>query len=345
MIIEYIQQSLGQEGTLHNTRKGTQYSFKCPFCNDHKERLFINVDREVYWCHNCSTGGTLVSFLSDYAHISYKEALSVYRNYEGYEKELPEELETEIYERLSSPSEVEINKYIHPLPEEFILLEDAKGKVGEQALHYVTKVRGISLEKCSRYYVGYCAEGKYANRIIMPDFEQGDLVYWQGRTWEECPTSRILKKLYRKVLNPSLTKEQIAQGLICVDKSEVVSNIDFILQDGVAVICEGKMDAYTIGDYGACTHGKVISDTQFMKLVSNKNKISTIAIMYDGDAFEYTLRTAKRFYKYFDDVLVCRMEGKEDPNSIGSRECLKRIQDAIPYTPYFEVKARLKGWV
>jgi len=344
MITDYLDGSLG-EGNYHKTEKGDQYSYQCPFCKDHRDRMFVNVNRKVYFCHNCDATGTLISLIADYTQISYKEALDIFREYDGYEQELPDDLEEEIYKRLYKAPEIEIVKTIHPLPDEFVPIEEARGKLGKEVVKYI-RSRGLTLSMAERYSMGYCDGGQYDRRIIMPDFEDYELIYWQARTIDPAPKIKLLKKHYRKVMNPSLTEEQIDQGMMAVSKSEIVSNIDLILDNGVAVICEGKMDAYTIGDSGAAIHGKVMSDTQFMKLVMNKDKIDVIYIMLDGDAFEYAIRIAKRLYKHFDDVYVCRMPHKEaDPNGIGARGCLEVIEGAMKYSPLFEVKCRIRGWL
>jgi DNA primase len=302
------------------------------------------MDRQVFYCHNCESTGSLITFIADYAQIPWNDALAVYRDYEGYERVLPDDIQQEIYNRLLNvPSIVETPKHIYPLPDEFILIEEAKGKAGQTAINYL-RSRGITPKMAERYYIGYCAEGDYANRIIMPDFEQGELVYWQARTWLPQPKDIIRKKLYRKVMNPSLTEEQVARGIRALDKSDILGNIDFVLQERMAVVCEGKMDQYTIGDVGCCLHGKHMSDAQFMKLVTNKDKIDAVTVMLDGDALKNAVSTADRLYKHYDEVWIAKLPQDADPNSLGRKGVLESLTNAIKYNEMFGVKARLKGW-
>ena len=287
----------------------------------------------------------MITFISEYHRVPWQDALKIFRDYENYERILPEDLATEIYERLNKPEVLDRgHKFVHPLPEEFILIEDARGSKGQKAYDYI-RSRGISAKMAEKYYIGYCAEGKYANRIIMPDFENGELVYWQARTWLPTPTDVVKKKLIRKVLNPSLTESQITAGIKAMDKSEIVGNIDLVLENRMAVLCEGKMDQYTIGDTGACFHGKHMSDTQFVKLVTNKKNIDVVSIMLDGDAMKNAISTAERLYKHFDDILICKLPKDKDPNSLGTKGCLELLNDSLAYSPMFGVKAKLKGWL
>jgi hypothetical protein len=343
LIVDYLNAIMG-EGTPHNTSRGLQYSYNCPICHDYKQRFFVHTTRKVVKCHNCDYANSVITFLADYFGISWNDALKIYREYDGYEIVLPDSIQDEIYQRLMEKPDIQVQKHIYPLPEEFILVEEAKGKTGRKVIDYL-RSRGVTLDTCQRYFIGYCEEGHYANRIIMPDFEQGELIYWQARTILPTPTNKAMKRLFRKVLNPSLDEWQIEQGMIAVDKSEVVSNIDFILEQGMAVLCEGKMDSYTIGDIGGCLHGKVLSDAQFMKLVTNKDKIQSIAVMLDGDALKNAVVIADRLYKHFDEVLICKLPSDQDPNQMGRRGVLECLNGAIPYSPMFSVKARLHGWI
>lgn len=340
-ILSYIDNALG-EGTHHNTSRGYQHSYHCPFCNDYKERLFINPDRQVYFCHNCGAKGTLVAFISNYEHIPWDDALKIYRGYEGYERQLPDSIEEEIYTKLNNIPTLKENKIAYPLPKEFIPIQEARGKTGDIAINYI-RGRGISIQTAEKHGIGYCASGAYANRLILPDYEDEELIFWQARTWLPKPEKGIQRKMYRKVMNPTLTAEQKEQGVRAIDKSDVLSNIDNIIKSGVAVICEGKFDALTIGDIGGCIHGKYMSDTQFMKLVTNKNRIQTVAVMLDADALDNAIALSKRLYKYFDDVLVCQLPEGKDPNDIGRKGVLEVLDNAVSYTPMFEIKARLRG--
>lgn len=340
-IIDYLDGAFG-EGTNHHTSKGHQVSYHCPFCDDRRERLFVNVDRKVFYCHNCEIKGSLVTLISDYANITWKDALNIYREFEGYEVQLPESIEEEVYSKLIKVPKIEIPTYVHPLPEEFTLIEDAKGRAGLNAIKYLQS-RGITLSTAEKNYIGYCGEGDYENRIIMPDFENSELVYWQARTWEPPPTEKFKKRYYRKVMNPTLPEDLIGR-VRPIDKSDVVGNIDSVIENRIAVLVEGKMDQYTVGDMGACLHGKHMSDSQFIKLVLNKDKIDAIVVMMDGDALKNAIVTADRLHKFYDDILITKLPDDADPNQLGHKKCMELVKGAIPYSPMFGVKAKLKGW-
>ena len=345
MIKDYLDDLLG-EGTSHSTSKGLQVSYKCPMCQDYKERMFVNIDKQVFKCHHCEEAGSTVYLVSRAQNISWGRALEVFRAYEGYERPLPEDVENEIITRLTSRKfeDIVMQKYVHPLPEEFIPIQEATGKKGLKAINYILN-RGISIEQAIKQNVGYCAEGKYRNRLIMPDYEDGKLVYWQSRTWLRQPTDPVKKRMYRKVLNPSLTKEQIDEGILAVDKSEVVGNIDSVTENGIAILVEGKFDQYTLGDIGACLHGKHMSDSQYIKLIQRKDSIETIVVCLDGDAFKQGIVTADRLNKHYSEVLICRLPEDADPNALGAKRMSEIISDAEVYNNRYKIKAKLRGWL
>jgi len=340
-IYDYLIQLLGEPKARHTTQKGLQYNWNCPFCGDSKARFFANTDRKVTYCHNCEYSGSIITFISDINHIGWRDALEVFRGYEGYQTKLPDSLEEEIYSRFITTGESLQKKYVFPLPEEYISMMEARGKEGHKAYVYL-KGRGLNADDMDRYSIGYCAEGKYANRIIMPDFEEGKLIYWQARSFLPEPKSYVSKKTYRKVLNPSLTKEQVNRGEIAVEKSEVISNIDLIKEHGIAVICEGRMDGYSLGDMGACIHGKHMSDTQFLKLATNQDKIDRVIIMLDSDAMRSAIMCASRLDKHFPGrVSMCHLPEGQDPNSMGKEKCLEAVTTAYQYSPLTHIKSRI----
>jgi len=341
MLSDYLEQLLGSPKAYHNTQKGLQANWCCPWCSDKRFRFFINLDRKVCYCHNCGYSASSITFISDYNRISWKDALSIFREYEGYRIVLPRDLETEIYEKLYASNINPIqNKVVIPLPDEFRSLN----QTDNQAFKYLkSRLPWISLDEIEQRGIGYCEVGNYSHRVIFPFTENNEMVYWQARSWLPEPKDFFKKKVFRKVLNPSLSEEEINKGKIAIEKSEVIYNLDSALSTGMIVICEGIIDALTIGEVGIAINGKHLSDSQFTKLVSKKDNIFTLLIMLDEDAFENALYMAERLYGHFEDVLIGKLPKEHDPNSLGRKGCLEVIQNAEPYTRMTAVKYKLQG--
>ena len=56
-----------------------------------------------------------------------------------------------------------------PLPKEFISLANGVPTTARNAMNYLRR-RGVTKEDIIRWKIGYCSEGEYRNRIIIPSF-------------------------------------------------------------------------------------------------------------------------------------------------------------------------------
>jgi hypothetical protein len=137
-------------------------------------------------------------------------------------------------------------------------------------LPYMSK-RGILLEDAHSFGLVWCNAGRYANRLIFPVWEEGQLVYYQGRAmWEESdrPGER-----YIKALNPP--KEEGAAV-----SSEVLMNLSTARHYPRVAIVEGPIDCIKAGPSAVCTFGKKISPVQIAKL--QRSGVRAIDLMWDG---------------------------------------------------------------
>lgn len=57
------------------SKKGSDYIGLCPFHDDHSPSLHVSKDKQIFKCFTCGVGGNAISFISNYEHISYREAL------------------------------------------------------------------------------------------------------------------------------------------------------------------------------------------------------------------------------------------------------------------------------
>lgn len=57
------------------SKKGSDYIGICPFHDDHSPSLHVSKDKQIFKCFTCGVGGNAISFISNYEHISYKDAL------------------------------------------------------------------------------------------------------------------------------------------------------------------------------------------------------------------------------------------------------------------------------
>jgi DNA primase len=258
LIIEIIEDFLGNYKN-HNEIKG-QISFDCPVCSyeikgldhgDGKGNLEVNYKLNVFKCWSCSethnTHGSLYKLIKLYGNPRLlKKYQILVPEHENFQKA--------IYKTISLPKEFIPFTNIHPA---YKLTPHYK-----QAKAYLNK-RNITDEIIKKFNIGYCYNGDYSCRIIIPSYDEDDFVnYFVARSY--------LIKSKLKYKNPQAAKETI------------IFNERLIDWDKRIYLVEGVFDSIFL-DNSIPMLGKFISEKLFNKLYENAKEI---VIILDGDAWE-----------------------------------------------------------
>jgi DNA primase len=181
------------------------------------------------------------------------------------------------------------------LPKEFISFKDASAGLKmtpqyKQAYNYI-KSRNITDMMLQMYNIGFCYNGEYENRIIIPSYDENKyLNYFVARSY--------LTKTKLKYKNPEAQKETI------------IFNEHLIKWDEPIYIVEGAFDSIFLPN-AVPMLGKFMSDNLFNKLYDNAKKIT---IILDPDAW----KDAERLYhkincgKLMGKVWIAKLEGDKD---------------------------------
>ena len=248
ILVDLLREVLGDEH-LHYESKG-QISFDCPECDDdrHKGNLEINYFSHVYKCWSCGdtegTHGPLGKLFDKYGNKSQKKVYKVLQ---------PEEFK---------PKEVRKEKL--KLPNEFKLFKDVSEShpIRRQAYTYLTS-RGITKEIIEKYKIGFCPNGEFGGRVIVPSYaESGELNYFIARSW--IPNTRA------KYKNPEAEKDKII-----FNESLINWNQDIFLVEGVF---DGFFLPNSIAMLGKHMSEKLF-DTIYQRAMGN------VIIALDGDAW------------------------------------------------------------
>ncbi len=65
-------------------KKGKNYLAKCPFHDDSNPSLTVSPEKQMFKCFVCGTGGSAITFVQKYLHISFMEALKKVAELSGY---------------------------------------------------------------------------------------------------------------------------------------------------------------------------------------------------------------------------------------------------------------------
>ncbi len=266
-----------------------QVSFDCPVCSydikglergDGKGNLEVNYKYGVFKCWVCAE-----------THETHGSIYKLIKKY-GTPKQLKK------YELLRPDDTEDSTKRVYKqvrLPKEFVAFKDAS--IGlkltpqyKQALAYIKK-RNITDLMLQIYNIGFCYNGLYENRIIIPSYdEEKRLNYFVARSY--------LSKTKLKYKNPEAQKEII------------IFNEHLINWDETVYIVEGAFDSIFIPN-AIPMLGKFMSDYLFKKLYENAKKI---VIVLDPDAWNDAERLYHRVNcgKLMGKVWIVKLEGDKD---------------------------------
>lgn len=263
--------------------KGDEVVFNCPVCKHPKPKLSVNLVTDWVHCWICDkelSGKTLVPVLR------LKGKSEDYRAY--------------IADMNSRNGKVVSDvKYDVPrLPKEFrSLSRDWKSPYYRAAISYLLN-RGFTMRDILVYKLGYCEEGDYKNRIIIPSFDQnGELNFSIGRAFYEG-----MELPYK---HEKLSKD-------------VVWNEYLIDWDRPLTVTEGQFDAMTSGENTTALQGSILKERSklFNKIVEAG---VDVYFAMDTDAFRKQLNIIELFLSYGVKSYYVNLGKAKDINMMGKK--------------------------
>ena len=263
--------------------------FWSPFISHHKPKLQINVQTQKWHCWVSNQGG----------HNLFQLFKKLKASKEHFD-ELVELVGDKKYVRKNTNKE---DKKIVRLPNEFKpLWLDGNSIIRKHAIVYL-KNRGITLVDVIRYGMGYCEEGLYANRIIVPSYSSdGELNYFVGRDIYEGGM---------KYKNPPVSKDVIGLDL-------------FINWNEPIVLCEGVFDAIAIRRNAIPLFGKTIPKSLMKKIY--EKQVKQIYILLDSDAIMDSINMTDSLMKNGINVYYVNLS-EEDPSDMGFKKVINLIKE------------------
>ena len=192
------------------------------------------------------------------------------------------------------------------LPKEFkSLVEPHNSIIRDHAMLFLKK-RGITEQDILRYNLGYCTEGEYQNRIIVPSYDSnGKLNYFVGRDFYASTL---------KYKNPPIPKDVIGFDL-------------YVNWSLPIVLVEGVFDAMSVKNNSIPLFGKSILPKLYGKIV--EKKVKDIFIILDSDAFNDAIQMTEKFVNEGINVNFVKLDG-QDPNDLGYKKMITKIDNSLP---------------
>lgn len=275
-ILEILQRVLGPYQQVKD-----EYKFHCPFCHHHKPKLQLSVLSQKWHCWVCDSKGRSLYYLLKRLNVS-KKILDVLSSLIGKRKD------TEYVKSTSDTDPLLL------LPREFIPLSiESKNFDYKLAMGYLTR-RRISYEDIVKYNIGFCSDGIYSGRIIIPSYDSsGKLNYFIARSYYPHETF--------KYKNPTVSKNIIVFDLL-INWNEPIT------------LCEGVFDGISIKRNAIPLLGKTVPPMLHDKIIANRVKKLYIAL--DTDARTAALKIADKYMKEGIDVSIINLSQK-DPSELG----------------------------
>ena len=297
-LLELLESVLGKS----KRTSGDNYAFYSPFVDHYKPKLEINIKintkgQNPWHCWISDEKGRTIKTLFKKLRVSkstWDEYNAIFSKVNRYRSE---------YETTDIVEQVELPKEFTPL------YKPSNSYKRKHALNYLFG-RGLRPEDIVKYNIGYCEEGEYCDKIIIPSYdERGKLNFFVGRSFYQT-------KFKHK--NPKVSKDIVGFDLL-------------INWDTPLILCEGAFDAIAVRRNAIPLFGKSIQSELEKKIIGNK--VKKLYICLDSDALKNALGLAKKFMSYGIQTHLVDL-GDEDPSEMG----YEKINDLIYSTPPMDLR-------
>ena len=272
------------------SNKGSELLFACPSCNHRKLKFSVNLDKNCFKCWICDYRGRnirrVIRRFGSYIQLRKWDAITDRTDLSRFAELFMDEGETKIEQKIE-------------LPEEFVSLANKDLPLSaNRPLRYL-KERGLTKQDIIRWKIGFCYDGEYRSRIVIPSFgSSGYPNYFVARTYGE---SRL------KYKNPPASKN-------------IVFNDLFVNWNTDLTIVEGVFDAIVAGNAVPILGSTLRTDSDLLKKIVRHDTPCYIAL--DPDAAEKERRIIQTLLRYDVELYKIDVSGYDDVGSM-SREVFK----------------------
>ena len=282
--------------------KPDEYMFFSPFVSHYKPKLQINIVSQKWHCWVSNQGGH--SLYSLFKKINADSRYFV-------------ELKNIVF--VPTKKEETESKIVVSLPSQYQpLWVKSKSLFYNHAINFLKK-RGLDDIDIKKYKIGFCDDGVYQNRIIVPSYDENGLLnYFVGRSFMGG----------MKYKNPNVSRD-------------IVPFDWFIAWSHPIVLCEGVFDAISIRTNAIPMLSKKPSKSLLKKIF--EKKVKTIYIALDEDAKKDAYNLSEFFRDFGIDSKVVNLPKDKDPNDLGFEKMNNLIDKTISSSFSDMIEAKLYG--
>lgn len=305
------------------TQRGKNYFGVCPFHDDHSPSMSVSQEKQIFTCFSCGASGNVFTFVSDYEHIGFYDAVRLLGNQVGYNLGNAKVTKNknaesyEIYEQACKYYQNSLNTSLGKNANEYLDKRQIdketikKFKIGlsvsKTSLTDYLISKGYSLKKLIE--LGLSNENGtdlFTNRIMFPLYDlEGNVVAFSGRIYNTKDGSKYIN-----------TKETpiFKKGNILYNYHNAK---EMLKKNSSVIVMEGFMDVIRANTIGI-TNCIATMGTALTKQNANllKKMADNIILCFDGDkAGEEATVSAINILKEIDITpKVVRLEEDLDPD-------------------------------
>ena len=258
-------------------------------------KMSVNVDKSVFKCWICDKSGRDLGYLV--RKFGTRQDRDEWMKYDDRVEITDFDF---LFAEPETPSEQRID-----LPESLVSLTGkTPSRSAQIALRYLFK-RGITKDDILKWKIGYCSDGEYAGRVVVPSFnENGYANYFVARSYGDS---------WPRYKNPPASRD-------------IIFNELYVNWDEDLIIVEGVFDAIKAGN-AIPLLGSTLRESSavFQAIVKNGSKVF---LALDEDASEKTRSIASLLLKYGVEVYEIDTSGVEDVGDMSKDDFQSRKENA-----------------
>ena len=321
----------------------------CPFHDDSNPSMCVSREKQIYTCFSCHATGNVFTFIMNYEHVDFKQALKMLGDKVGINTSgLHIEKKATKYDKLYEAYNLSVKYFQNNL----------SSSVGKQAKEYLKK-RGITDEVIKEFEVGLSLESRddltklltsknydlatlnriglssddhdiYIDRIMFPLYDvSGNTVGFSGRIYKDVDLNKYLNtketEIFKKgelLYHYYIAKEE------CRNKNSVI-------------VMEGFMDVIRASTIGVRNTVALMGTALTKEQINLLKRLSpNIILCLDGDdpGVHATLSNGDALLQAGIEVKVIPLPNPEDPDSFilknGKERFLGLIENAINFSDF-----------
>ena len=273
------------------TKKGKNYFGVCPFHDDTNPSMSVSQDKQIYKCFSCGASGNVITFVMDYEHVDFKEALSSLARRAGIDFNISG-LKSQVtkYDKYYKMYDISLRLYQNNI----------NSALGKGAVEYLER-RGISKDLIKEFKIGLAlGKNSLTNVLTKKDYSALEIEeYGLGTGYNDLYINRIMFPLFDtnnrpvgfsgRIYNTSDTSKYInTKETPIFKKGEILYNYykakEYVREKKSVIITEGFMDVIRLFSIGVRNVVALMGTALTHEQVGLLKRLShDIYICLDGD--------------------------------------------------------------